>query len=81
MCLKVFFHTGAGRIVLCAGFESGMLGIWDVLSGAALGSLRIHQEPLLCMDVCTQRGLLVTGSAERKIGAVDISDLTKVRGI
>jgi len=81
MCITLFVPLTSARLVLAAGFENGSLLLIDVVSGSLLSSLRVHQEPLLCMSVCPDRNLLVSGAAEKKVGAVDLTDLAAIREV
>ena len=50
MSLHSVWHPGLGRTLLCAGFESGHVAVWDAGGQAEaplLALTQVHQEPVL----------------------------------
>ncbi|EFJ47322.1 hypothetical protein VOLCADRAFT_47022, partial [Volvox carteri f. nagariensis] len=66
---------------VAAGYEDGVVALWDLRQpGEPLASLRVHGEPVMCLDVrarCRGRGTteiydLVSGSADNKISCCEV---------
>ncbi|KAJ3145835.1 Guanine nucleotide binding protein (G protein), beta polypeptide 1-like [Geranomyces variabilis] len=66
MCLRVF-HDQSGEVLLAAGYESGVVIIWDVQSGEARQSGKLHEEPVLSLDIAPDASMGVAGGADTKI--------------
>ncbi|KAI5088110.1 guanine nucleotide-binding protein subunit beta-like protein 1 [Silurus meridionalis] len=65
MCMKMW-QSDTGPL-LCAGYEDGSLLIWDVSYRRLLSSLKVHPEPVMCLDfdVCKQKG--ISGSSDKSL--------------
>ncbi|KAJ3154874.1 Guanine nucleotide binding protein (G protein), beta polypeptide 1-like [Geranomyces michiganensis] len=63
MCLCLF-DSQAGRVCLAAGYESGVVIIWDLDSGEAMQRGKLHDEPVLSLDVAPGASVGVSGGAD-----------------
>ncbi|TPX57720.1 hypothetical protein PhCBS80983_g03637 [Powellomyces hirtus] len=82
MCLK-FFKGVDQRIYLAAGYESGTVIVWDVEKGTLVQRCKIHDEPVLSLDISPDGRSGFCGGAYSKVVqfAVDIgteSDLLRI---
>ncbi|XP_062874354.1 guanine nucleotide-binding protein subunit beta-like protein 1 [Trichomycterus rosablanca] len=67
MCMKMW-QADSGPL-LCAGYEDGSLVIWDVSQRRPLSSLKVHPEPVMCLDFDVGRQKGVSGSSENILSA------------
>ena len=55
MALSSVWHGGLARAMLCAGFESGHVALWDGgrqgPEGGLLALARLHEEPILAAEL------------------------------
>eukprot|EP00058_Branchiostoma_floridae_P025064 XP_002610554.1 hypothetical protein BRAFLDRAFT_275805 [Branchiostoma floridae] len=52
---------------LWAAYEDGSVAMWDVKQRRLVSHLKVHAEPILCMDYDQEHGKGVTGSADNKL--------------
>ncbi|KND04800.1 uncharacterized protein SPPG_00502 [Spizellomyces punctatus DAOM BR117] len=65
MCLK--FFEGPTGLCLAAGYESGTIIIWDIESKGLVWRHKVHEEPVLSLDVLPDGSIGFSGGAETKI--------------
>ncbi|MCJ8747106.1 hypothetical protein PDJAM_G00149750 [Pangasius djambal] len=63
MCMKMW-QTDAGPL-LCAGYEDGSLVIWDVSYRRPVSCLKVHPEPVMCLDFDVGRQKGISGSSDK----------------
>jgi len=51
-------------LILCSGYENGGIVFWDVNRQQMLSEHKIHESPVVALDVWPASGHIVTGSAE-----------------
>merc|ERR1712014_222853 len=64
MCMCLRF---ASSNVLLAGWEDGSLEMFELRSGHSRGRMKLHQEPLLCMEVDARSRFVLSGAADRRL--------------
>ncbi|GIX82583.1 guanine nucleotide-binding protein subunit beta-like protein 1 [Caerostris darwini] len=83
MCIKSIELKATN--FLLAGYESGEVGLWDCESEQEISQLKLHEEPIMCLDYDSQhknRG--VTGSVDKSLRIWTISEdsaLTEVKTV
>ncbi|XP_027035145.2 guanine nucleotide-binding protein subunit beta-like protein 1 [Tachysurus fulvidraco] len=65
MCMKMW-QTDAGPL-LCAGYEDGSLVIWDVSYRRPVSCLKLHPEPVMCLDFDVDRQKGISGSSDKNL--------------
>ncbi|KAI9007071.1 hypothetical protein BC832DRAFT_427611 [Gaertneriomyces semiglobifer] len=65
MCLRLFEFRGG--LLLAAGYESGTVTIWDIQKRRMLWKEKLHDEPVLSLDVDIDLGVGVSGGADTKL--------------
>ncbi|KAK3538921.1 hypothetical protein QTP86_022743, partial [Hemibagrus guttatus] len=65
MCMKMW-KTDAGPL-LCAGYEDGSLVIWDVSYSRPVSCLKVHPEPVMCLDFDVSRQKGISGSSDKNL--------------
>ncbi|KAJ3402414.1 Guanine nucleotide binding protein (G protein), beta polypeptide 1-like, partial [Chytridiales sp. JEL 0842] len=78
MALRFFRRLNKGEVegrdqkwYVAAGFESGIVGVWDSEDGTWEDGGKMHAEPVMCMDISPAGDRIYTGAAEEKICMVD----------
>ncbi|GIY02564.1 guanine nucleotide-binding protein subunit beta-like protein 1 [Caerostris extrusa] len=70
---------------LLAGYESGEVGLWYCESEQEISRLKLHEEPIMCLDYDSQhRNRGVTGSVDKSLRIWTISEdlaLTEVKTV
>ncbi|KAI4900656.1 hypothetical protein NFI96_025251 [Prochilodus magdalenae] len=59
--------VAASGPLLCAGYEDGSLVLWDVSHRRPLSCLKVHGEPVMCLDFDTGRQKGISGSSEKTL--------------
>ncbi|CAL1279904.1 unnamed protein product [Larinioides sclopetarius] len=83
MCMKAIYLKE--NTFLLTGYESGHIGLWDCESDDEISQLKLHDEPVMCLDYDTEhknRG--VSGSVEKVLETWTIKEdftLTKVQAV
>ncbi|KAF8774792.1 Guanine nucleotide-binding protein subunit like protein [Argiope bruennichi] len=66
MCMKAI-HLKE-KAFLLIGYESGQIGLWDCESDNEVSQLKLHNEPIMCLDYDTQHKKKgISGSVEKVI--------------
>ncbi|XP_028396534.1 guanine nucleotide-binding protein subunit beta-like protein 1 [Dendronephthya gigantea] len=71
MCLK---NITKERPVLLAGYESGDVILWDLGSSKMISKLKVHNEPVMCIDFDNDLKRGITGSAEDKLTVFKLTE-------
>ncbi|KAJ3180107.1 Guanine nucleotide binding protein (G protein), beta polypeptide 1-like [Geranomyces variabilis] len=66
MCLRLF-QAPSNQVLLAAGYESGVIIIWDVESGEMRQRGKFHEEPVLSLDIEPGASIGVSGGADTKL--------------
>ena len=59
--------------LIVAGYESGHICIFDLVAGKMRCMTKVHDEPILSLDVDRHASQIVTGAAETTIGVTSLS--------
>ncbi|KAI5613364.1 guanine nucleotide-binding protein subunit beta-like protein 1 [Silurus asotus] len=65
MCIKMW-QSDTGPL-LCAGYEDGSLLLWDVSYRRPLSSLKVHPEPVMCLDFDVGKQKGISGSSDKSL--------------
>ncbi|GAA6081966.1 guanine nucleotide-binding protein subunit beta-like protein 1, partial [Tachysurus ichikawai] len=63
----VLRHSADAGPLLCAGYEDGSLVIWDVSYRRPVSCLKVHPEPVMCLDFDVDRQKGISGSSDKNL--------------
>lgn len=77
MCLKIV-RVQDGMDVILAGYENGSLLAWDLQTSNIIDELKVHSEPVMCLDFDSSSLRGVTGSADNMFAVFRLTQQGKL---
>ncbi|KAJ3090077.1 Guanine nucleotide binding protein (G protein), beta polypeptide 1-like [Quaeritorhiza haematococci] len=53
-----------GQILIAAGYENGVVIVWDAMKGKMIGKMKHHEEPVLALDITSDGSYGFSGGAD-----------------
>ncbi|XP_047616438.1 guanine nucleotide-binding protein subunit beta-like protein 1 isoform X2 [Phacochoerus africanus] len=74
MCLQLWQANSSPRPLLLAGYEDGSVALWDVSEQKVCSRIACHTEPVMGLDVDSQKARGVSGSAEKVLAVWSVDE-------
>uniref|UniRef100_A0A8C3VWY4 G protein subunit beta 1 like n=1 Tax=Catagonus wagneri TaxID=51154 RepID=A0A8C3VWY4_9CETA len=74
MCLQLWQADSSPRPLLLAGYEDGSVALWDVSAQKVCSRIACHTEPVMGLDVDSQKARGISGSAEKALAVWSVDE-------